>query len=330
MEEIENIKIESRLSTGLRIIITIAVLLILLSVSILWFLSKPAANHGPTRVEIEAGQSVRDIAATVKSAGVVKSETLLYATLTYFHDPTKIFAGTYVFEGGENLREVADILASNKIENELVRITLPEGVRLTEMATIASAVLTNFDMDDYLINSNGLEGYLFPDTYFVPEDFSAEDLIDLQSQTYTEKVAPLIESTELTEEEVLILASIVEREANDEESMKMVAGILQNRLAINMALQADATIEYVLDTPLNELPEGQLASELRELESPYNTYKQTGLPPTPIGNPGLTAVKAVIEPTESDYFYYITDNDGEFHYAETLQQHNQNVARYLR
>jgi len=139
-----------------------------------------------------------------------------------------------------------------------------------------------------------------------------------------------IAQSEFTEAEILILASILEREANSPESMGIVSGILQNRLAINMPLQADATIEYVLETPLGELPPGQLAAELRELDSPYNSYLNLGLPPTPIGNPGLTAIKAVLNPVETDYFYYVTDADGAFYYAETYDQHLQNIERYLR
>jgi UPF0755 protein len=109
----------------------------------------------------------------------------------------------------------------------------------------------------------------------------------------------------------------------------MVSGIFQNRLAIGMALQADASIEYTLDVPLNELKEGELAQNLRELDSPYNTYKNAGLPPTPISNPGLTAIKAVLEPIPSEYFYYLTDAEGNFYYAKTLKEHNDNIANYL-
>ena len=96
-------------------------------------------------------------------------------------------------------------------------------------------------------------------------------------------------------------------------------------MSIGMALQADASIEYVLDKPLSEL-----TSEDLKIDSPYNTYLYTGLPPTPIGNPGLQAIMAVLEPTESDYFYYITDEDGVFHYAQTFNQHKSNIAKYLR
>ena len=154
------------------------------------------------------------------------------------------------------------------------------------------------------------------------------------AQTFVQKVRPLEQasptSTLVTPREQLILASIVEREANSEESMKMVAGILLNRLELGMPLQADAAIEYAIDTPLNELKPGELASLLQTLESPYNTYKNRGLPPTPIGNPGLQAIDAVLNPTDSEYLFYITGLDGEFYYAETLNEHNLNVDRYLR
>ena len=97
-----------------------------------------------------------------------------------------------------------------------------------------------------------------------------------------------------------------------------------------MALQADATIEYVLDEGLNDLAPGQLAENLRELDSPYNTYLYRGLPPTPIGNPGRAAIEAVLFPITSDYFYYITGDDGKFYYAETYAQHLRNIANYLK
>ena len=299
---------------------------------VLRLLQPPTSFSKNTALEIQPGMSVQSITQAAKNENIVSSELFLYVVLTYLYDPTTIHAGTYVFTQPLTLFEVATKLASSDVDLSLLSLTIPEGVRLTQIAEIAASKLPDFDIDEYLINTHQLEGYLFPETYFVPDTFTAEDLIDLQKTTYEEKIAPLrsaIEMSEFTEYEVLILASIIEREANDEVSMKMVSGILQNRLSIGMALQADATIEYVLDTPLNELPEGQLANEIRETQSPYNTYLYSGLVPTPIGNPGLQAIEAVLEPTKSDYFYYITDADGAFHYAETFLQHKQNIQRYL-
>lgn len=282
---------------------------------------------------IEKGMSVRDIANKASLEGLVRSELLLYLILTTSYDPTSIHAGEYTFTGQEDIYDVASKIASKEVEQDLVSVTLPEGIKIVDMSVLAALALPNFDPDDYLMATQGLEGTLFPDTYFVPETFTAQDLVNLQRETFAEKTEPYqaqIDRSTLTEMEIIILASIIEREANDEESMKMVSGILQNRLEINMPLQADATIEYVLDVPISELPPGQLASEIRQKDSPYNTYKNLGLPPTPIGNPGIMAIEAVLNPIPSDYFYYITGNDGEFYYGKTLQQHNQNVANYLR
>lgn len=122
-------------------------------------------------------------------------------------------------------------------------------------------------------------------------------------------------------EEILALASIIEREANSPDSMKLVSSVLQNRLEIGMALQADASIEYVLDKPLKELTPEDL-----KIDSPYNTYLYTGLPPTPIGNPGLDAIMAVLQPAESEYFYYITDEEG----SSITQKHTNNTYQISR
>ena len=275
-----------RLLKGLSVIgLLIVTVALIFGIYIRTLFNPPDTFTDNISLEITPGMSVRDIAIAAAEQGVVRSELLLYSILTYSYDPTNIYAGTYVFTEPTPVFGVAQKLANKEIENNLVRVTLPEGIRLTTIASIASGTLPAFNVDDYLSQTENLEGYLFPETYFVPETFSATDLIALQRETYEENVDPLradIEASSLTEYEVLVLASIVEREANDEESMKMVAGILQNRLDIGMALQADASIEYVLDTPLNELPAGQLASELRETQSPYNTYLNTGLPPTPI------------------------------------------------
>lgn len=293
----------------------------------------PVTFTSGTTFEITEGLSVRAIAQKAGEEGLVRSDFLLYIILTKKHDPTAIFAGEYIFDTPGDVYTVAEKLASKEIAADTVSVTFPEGITLQKMAEIGAASLSEFNAEEYLALTTGKEGYLFPETYFVPPTYTAADVVLLQEATYEELMESLradIESSPLTEEQVLILASIVEREANDEVSMGYVAGIYLNRMEIGMPLQADASIEYVLDTPLNELPEGQLATELRETDSPYNTYLNPGLPPTPIGNPGQMSIEAVVYPTHSDYLYYITDNDGDFHYAQTLTEHNANVERYLR
>lgn len=284
-------------------------------------------------VVIAPGTPVREIATQLKTQGVVQSEQLLYYVLVFLHNPADLKASTYVFETPLDTLAVATRLTEGDFDTDLVRFTHIEGERVTAVATRAAKVFPNFNPENFVQTALSHEGKLFPETYFVPPSFDETQLLNLMLETYEEKIAPLrpdIASSSLTEDEVLILASILEREANSPESMGVVSGILQNRLEIGMALQADASIEYVLDTPLGKLPPGQLASELREFDSPYNTYLYPGLPPTPIGNPGLDSITAVLRPTPSEYFYYITDDTGEFYYAKTYNQHLQNIARYLR
>lgn len=284
-------------------------------------------------VTIESGLSVREISSQLATAGVVRSEILLYYALVLLHDPTNIKASTYIFPEPLSTSDVATRLTEGDFEAELIRFTHIEGERVSQLAQRAAQVLPAFDAASFTASATPLEGTLFPDTYFIPQTFTDEDLLTLLNETYDEQLTPLqpqIEQHSLSEYELITLASIVEREANTPESMRLVAGILLNRLEADMPLQADASIEYTLDVPLNELPPGALATELRERESPYNTYKNTGLPPTPIGNPGLEAITAVLEPTESDYWFYLTAPDGTFYYATTYEEHQQNVARYLR
>jgi len=287
-------------------------------------------NQGIT---IEPGTNIKEITEKLAAENVVASAQLLYFTLILSHDPSKIKASTYVFEESLDTFAIARRLTEGDFDTDLVRFTHFEGERATAIAVRAAEEFPQFNQERFLQNTSDLEGKLFPDTYFIPPTFTDEDFLELLLNTYQEKLETLqeqIASSTLTEDEVIILASIIEREANTPESMQVVSGILQNRLEIGMALQADASIEYVIETPLGELPEGQLAAELRELDSPYNTYLYPGLPPTPIGNPGLDAITAVLEPTESEYFYYVTDEEGTFYYSETYDEHLDNINLYLR
>jgi UPF0755 protein len=282
----------------------------------------------PTVITVIPGTTVKDITENLEAASVVRSGSLLYFILALLFEPTDIKASTYAFDAPLTTYEVAQKLTTGDFSSDLIRFTHFEGERATSIAARASMVLKDFDSKRFLERAVPVEGKLFPDTYFVPADFTADQLLELMLRTYEESLAPLqdaITASSLTTDEVIILASVIEREANSEESMKMVSGILQNRLAIGMALQADASIEYVLDKPLSELTPEDL-----KIDSPYNTYLNTGLPPTPIGNPGLTAINAVLFPTQSDYFYYITDDEGNFYYAKTYDEHLDNIDRYLR
>ncbi len=297
-----------------------------------WLGSAPKSIALPYTFTIEPGMSVAAITDKAEDEHLVRSSVFLYLLLTLRHDPNNIYAGNYSFTEPRSVYAVARQLGSGAIDDESVRLTIPEGLRISEVAALVNGALPHISIEDYTIAAAGNEGYLYPETYYIPPQFTAADIVALQKQTYDERIEPVraaITTSGHSEAEIIILASIIEREANDETSMKMVSGIFQNRLDIGMALQADATLEYALDAPLNELGTGELAEHLREFDSPYNTYRYAGLPPTPIGNPGLTAIEAALAPTPSEYFYYITGTDGEFYYANTLEEHNSNITHYL-
>jgi len=288
----------------------------------------PSAFPVDIPIIIEAGTTAREIANILEQEGVVRSEVVLYYTLLVLYDPAKIKASTYIFTEPLTTVAVARRLSEGDFATNLIRFTHIEGERVSKIAERAKLVHPKFKQERFLIAAEPYEGKLFPETYFIPETFSDEALLALMLQTFDTKTATLqaqVAASSLSLDEIIVLASIVEREANNLESKRLVASVLLNRIEIGMALQADASIEYILDKPLAALTPDDL-----KIDSPYNTYLYTGLPPTPIGNPGLEAIMAVLEPAESDYFYYITDNDGVFHFAETYNQHLNNIERYLR
>ena len=299
---------------------------ILLTALIGYFLTLAPGDFVSQTVTIEKGASVRDITAQLDRAGVVKSDDVLYAVLLAQFDPSSIKAGTFNFTEPLSVFAVAEKITSEIPQEAQLSITFPEGFYARNFTDFIPAEISANNKVD--IDIPAVEGYLFPDTYLVPVTYGEQEVLTLLQETFTEKLGPLeaqIEKSVYSLEEIVILASIIEREANDPESMGMVAGILENRLAIGMALQVDASVAYGLEKSGLDLTRADL-----ETDGPYNTYTRAGLPPTPIANPGLQAIEAVLNPIPNDYIFYITGNDGNFYYAETLQQHNVNIDRYLR
>lgn len=294
----------------------------------------PTDSTYPITFIVAPGSSLSTITVKAEEAGLVRSPFLLYTLLSLRYDPSRIKANAYTFVEPSSVFAVARILGTGAGSDIATRLTIPEGMRIRDVATLVAATIPNISAAEYENAAAGKEGYLFPETYFVPSHYQASDLVNLQLDTFAQQTAEiqsrLTSSSPHTLTEIVTLASIVEAEANNSESMRLVAGVFENRLAAGMPLQADATIEYDLDQDLNELSDGTLAKELRQRDTPYNTYRYRGLPPTPIGNPGLTALEAVVTPQTSDYFYYLTAPDGTFHYAKTLAEHNANIEHYLR
>jgi len=171
--------------------------------------------------------------------------------------------------------------------------------------------------EEFIEKSSDKEGYLFPDTYLFPKTATTEKIIEKMTSTFEEKVG-----YDITYEQ-LIIASIIERETKGQEEKPVVAGIIFKRLKNNWPLQVDASLQYVNGNWK------QISPSDKEINSLYNTYKYQGLPPGPICNPGLSSIEAVINPLDSEYWYYLHEDNGVIHYASSLEDHNANIRKYL-
>ncbi len=246
-----------------------------------------------------------------------------------------IQAGDFRLNPSMSSREIALELTHGAID---IWVTLPEGLRIEEQAETIEKELKyggnqnyNFDKREYIKLAQ--EGFMFPDTYLIPKDATAQIVVDQLRATFTNKVEKSIignSKTKLSLQEIITIASLIEREAKTAEEKPTIAGIIMNRLELGMPLQIDATLHYAkgYDSSENTWWQ-QITLEDKKIKSPYNTYLNTGLPPGPISNPGIDSIRAALEPKETDYLYYLHDSEGNIHYATTLEEHNTNVRNYL-
>ncbi|HOF78809.1 MAG TPA: endolytic transglycosylase MltG [Candidatus Dojkabacteria bacterium] len=290
-------------------------------------------------VQIDQGATVEQILTKLVDQGVIQEKWLTYVKLYLKQEnlAAKLQAGTYELPKNLSIKEVIDSLQNGK--NPDIWVTIPEGLRKDEIADILNQELskadtTNFSKEEFLrlttdkeyiqtlgltVNISDLEGYLFPDRYAFPITTKTSDTIDKMVKNFITKVG-----TADTYDQI-ILASIVEREGFSDQDRPTIAGIFIKRLEEGWLLQACATVLYPLKDWKHEITDADKKSD-----SPYNTYKKPGLPPTPICNPGLESINAVRNYKKTDYYYYIHDNNAIVHYAKTLEEHNANINQYLR
>ena len=300
----------------------------LLGSAYLLFFSPPAGFPAPSIVKVKSGETLEDIAANFKTRDMVRSQFVLEALVRALGGDRQVREGSYFFSGGQNALHIAMRLVGGDFDLKPVRVTIFEGERVRDIAEQLSAKIAPFDATGFRALALPREGYLYPDTYFFYPGEEPQTVLNAMERNFAEQTASLAEKLatyEKTELEALTIASLLEREARSTKDFRIVAGILWKRIALGMPLQVDAAFGYVLDKPLTKLTPEDL-----KVDSPYNTYLNKGLPPTPIGNPSARAIEAAVTPTKTSYLYYLSDRRGVMRYAATYEQHLANIRAYLR
>jgi len=315
-----------------------------------------SAGGAPVEVvfEVQAGESTAEIAQHLADQGLIRSASLFQVWARIRRMDGRLEAGRYTLRSDMTMDQILEQL-THAPENREIIFTTVEGLRLEEMAAslekqgvcsaadFLAAVQQSYDYDFLADRPAGatLEGYLFPDTYSVLSTYTATRVVNLMLEDFGRRLTPEMRRQArergLTIHDLITLASIVDKEAVLDEERPIIASVYLNRLAAEMPLQACPTAQYALGYDpetgrwWRELDFGQLGvTNLAEIDHPYNTYRYQGLPPGPICSPGLASMMAVLEPAETDYYYFVAKNDGsnEHAFARTLEEHNANIARY--
>ncbi|MES2416193.1 MAG: endolytic transglycosylase MltG [Patescibacteria group bacterium] len=269
-------------------------------------LSAPREFPSGKIITIDQGANLRTLSRDLKTQNVIRSRFVFESFVIFYGGEKKISPGDYVFDKKIAVYNVADKIVKKDRGISQVKVTIPEGFDNNDIASLFSSKLIKFDKVVFLNQAKDKQGYLFPDTYFFFPTDDAGDVFKVLSNNFIEKTKNLnkdIVNSGRSEKEIIVMASIIEREAKGDADRAIISGILWNRIKKGMPLQVDAAPE---------------------------TYKTRGLPKSPICNPGLESIYSSIYPSNSNYFYYLHDKQGGIHYARTFEEHKLNKQKYLR
>ncbi|MFC1755806.1 endolytic transglycosylase MltG [Patescibacteria group bacterium] len=362
-------EVKSHQKRNILIVVILALLVTLPVVPILIYsygVNEPAQTNKTIPVEIKPGSSVTQISLDLKDLGLISSSAFFKIYLKINKLESKMQAGSYSIPPMTSMKDLVEILQYGRND---VTIRYIEGWRVEQLAEVLSAELEEIDYKDFVVEAREYEGYLFPDTYYVNVDANQKDVMGILKNTFEDKTNDLLnnkslKSAALSKNEAVILASIIEREAIKYEDRQIIAGILTSRLKDGAKIEADATTQYAVALDKHCVPAncrvagvecelntgvGVCITGLEEqylenikwwpqnlttydlaFDSPYNTRKVAGLPPTPISSFSLSSLEAVINHVETGYYFYLTDDEGVTHYATTLDEHINNINNYLR
>lgn len=327
---------------------------ILIGVLILWWMyfaapaqlviNEPRINNGQggAVVILDAKTSMAEFATKLEELQVIKSRKVFLTMVEKMQVGRQIKGGTYVFTEPVHVLKVLDRLVKGEYGYTPVRITFPEGFTSYAMAKAVEDKFPHITIELFMQEAKGKEGYLFPDTYFFYPYTTAPDIVSALQQNFERRVAKLKKEFEQNNtasstsqyqftfgrsfEEILIMASIVEKEVITVKDKAMVADLFWRRIADGMPLQADSTLTYVTGKGSDTLT----LAELKDKDNPFNSYVFKGLPPTPISNPGLVSIQAALSPEPNSYVFFLSDKEGNTHFSETYKEHLRLKEKYLR
>lgn len=316
-----------------RITILLIILIIAATIGFAWWTNGLSAvnpkDNTPIIFVVNKGEGVREIANNLKKQGLIKDPVVFFILATKIDGIDKqIQAGDFRLNPSMSAQAIASNLTHGTLD---IWVTIPEGLRADEIADILKAKAPSYK-ESWRVQLDNNEGYLFPDTYLIPREADVNLVISLLKNNFAEKFASVKNSktSSLSDSDTIIIASIIEREAIFDEDRPIVASVIINRLNLGMPLQVDPSVAYALgyQTDTKTWWKKDLTFDDLKVNSPFNTYKNTGLPPTPISNPGLSAIKAALNPASTSYLYYYSDKMGHLHFASTLEGHNANIKKY--
>jgi UPF0755 protein len=303
-----------------------------------WALLTPVTPEGQRFVLLRPGYSTRRIAAELEAAGVIRSR-LSFVLWHRIHRKQSLKAGEYLFDKTARTLDIHDRLVRGDIYVHTV--VIPEGFTMFDIAQavqdaglgpsqefLAVAKSNTELISDLAPDAKSLEGYLFPNTYEFTRTQSMKEIAAAmvrQFRQVAEQIGLTASGQGTDVQKTVTMASIIEKETAVPEERSVVASVYYNRLARNIALQADPSVIYA------ELLNGNYAGALHhsdmQFQSAYNTYTHLGLPPGPIGNPGRSSLEAALHPAQTNYFYFVSDGNGHHRFSRSLEEHNQNVAK---
>lgn len=312
--------------TRKRRIVFLAALLVLYAAYFNFFFA-PFSFPAGRIVTVEKGMTIEDIGALLQSEEAIRSPFLFKISTALLGGERNAYAGDYYLRERQGVFPIALRITHGQFGLEPAIVRIPEGFTVQQIAEKLTTSLDTFDSQLFMSLAKADEGYLFPDTYHFLPNISEQDVYRAMKEifnTRVETIAPDIEAFGKPLNDIVIMASILEREAHDIDTKREISGVLWRRIAIGMPLQVDAAFVYLLGKGTAEL-----SLEDLKVDSPYNTYTNLGLPPGPISNPGLDSLKAAVAPKESDYLYYLADKDGVTHFSRTFEEHKRKKEEYL-